>query len=128
LLNEDLRILVVDDFATMRRIIRNLLRDSDLKNVTEAEDGEAALKILQESTIDLVITDWSMPNMTGIDLLRSIRADEYLKTIPVLLVTAEAKREQILEAVTLGVNGYIIKPFTAETLKEKLEKILLKTG
>lgn len=128
MLNEDLRILVVDDFATMRRIIRNLLRDSDLKNVTEAEDGEAALKILQESTIDLVITDWSMPNMTGIDLLRSIRADEYLKTIPVLLVTAEAKREQILEAVTLGVNGYIIKPFTAETLKEKLEKILLKTG
>lgn len=118
-----MKILVVDDFSTMRRIIKNLLRDLGLNNVTEADDGQTALPKLKAGDFDFLITDWNMPGMTGIDLLKAVRADPKLSSLPVLMVTAEAKREQIIEAAQAGVNGYIIKPFTAATLKEKLDKI-----
>lgn len=118
-----MKILVVDDFSTMRRIIKNLLRDLGLTNTQEADDGATALPMLKEGDFDFVVTDWNMPGMQGIDLLKHIRADENLKHLPVLMVTAEAKREQIIAAAQAGVNGYIVKPFTAGTLKEKLDKI-----
>jgi len=118
-----MRILIVDDFSTMRRIVKNLLNDIGMTNTAEAEDGHSALAALRASSFDFVITDWNMPGMTGIDLLKSIRSDDKLKTLPVLMVTAESKREQIIEAAQHGVNGYIIKPFTAQTLQEKLDKI-----
>ncbi|KAF1694562.1 response regulator [Pseudoxanthomonas jiangsuensis] len=118
-----MRILIVDDFSTMRRIVKNLLNDLGYSNTAEADDGTTALAALRSAPFDFVVTDWNMPGMTGIDLLRAIRADDKLKTLPVLMVTAEAKREQIIEAAQNGVNGYIIKPFTAQTLEEKLGKI-----
>ncbi len=118
-----MKILVVDDFSTMRRIIKNLLRDLGFNNTAEADDGTTALPILQAGGIDFLVTDWNMPGMQGIDLLKHVRADEKLKDLPVLMVTAEQKREQIVEAAQAGVNGYIVKPFTAATLKEKLDKI-----
>ena len=118
-----MKILVVDDFATMRRIVKNLLRDLGFKNTTEADDGSTALPMLKNGEFDFLITDWNMPNMKGIELLKAIRADENLKSLPVLMVTAEAKREQIIEAASAGVNGYVVKPFTAETLRAKIEKI-----
>jgi two-component system chemotaxis response regulator CheY len=118
-----MKVLVVDDFSTMRRIIKNLLRDLGFTNISEADDGSTAWPMLQNGDFDFVITDWNMPGMQGIDLLKAIRADEKLSHIPVLLVTAEAKKEQIVMAAQAGVNGYIVKPFTAATLKTKLEKI-----
>ncbi|EOD80172.1 histidine kinase [Grimontia sp. AD028] len=118
-----MKILVVDDFSTMRRIVKNLLRDLGFNNTVEADDGLTALPILKKGGIDFVVTDWNMPGMQGIDLLKNIRADDELKHLPVLMITAEAKREQIVEAAQAGVNGYIVKPFTAATLKEKLDKI-----
>ena len=118
-----MRILIVDDFSTMRRIIKNLLNDLGYTNTAEAEDGNSALTALGQGSFDFVVTDWNMPGMTGIELLKAIRADDRYKTLPVLMVTAEAKREQIIEAAQNGVNGYIIKPFTAQTLEEKLGKI-----
>ena len=118
-----MKILVVDDFSTMRRIVKNLLRDLGFHNTQEADDGLTALPMLQKGDFDFVVTDWNMPGMQGIDLLKAIRADDKLKHLPVLLVTAEAKKEQIVEAAQAGVNGYIVKPFTAGTLKEKLDKI-----
>ncbi|KGM07336.1 Chemotaxis regulator [Methylophaga thiooxydans] len=118
-----MKILIVDDFSTMRRIIKNLLRDLGFNNTLEADDGVTALPILEAGGIDFLITDWNMPGMQGIDLLKTVRADEKLATLPVLMVTAETKREQIIEAAQAGVNGYIVKPFTAATLKEKIEKI-----
>jgi two-component system chemotaxis response regulator CheY len=120
-----MKILVVDDFSTMRRIVRNLLVELGFTNtlIQEAEDGNAALALLRANPIDLVVTDWNMPNMTGIELLRAIRADTALKSMPVLMVTAENNRDQIIAAAQSGVNGYIIKPFTAVTLREKLGKI-----
>ncbi|EMR11959.1 chemotaxis regulator [Methylophaga lonarensis MPL] len=118
-----MKILIVDDFSTMRRIIKNLLRDLGFNNTVEADDGLTALPILKTGTIDFLVTDWNMPGMQGIDLLKTVRADEKLSTLPVLMVTAETKREQIIEAAQAGVNGYIVKPFTAATLKEKIEKI-----
>ncbi len=118
-----MKILIVDDFSTMRRIIKNLLRDLGFNNTSEADDGNTALPMLQNGSFDFLVTDWNMPGMTGIDLLRAVRADENLSHMPVLMVTAEQKREQIVEAAQAGVNGYIIKPFTAQTLKEKLDKI-----
>jgi two-component system chemotaxis response regulator CheY len=121
--NKNMRILIVDDFSTMRRIVKNLLADLGYTNTAEADDGNTALAALRSAPFDFVVTDWNMPGMTGIDLLRAIRADDKLKTLPVLMVTAEAKREQIIEAAQNGVNGYIIKPFTAQTLEEKLGKI-----
>lgn len=118
-----MRILIVDDFSTMRRIIKNLLRDLGFNNTTEADDGLTALPILKAGGIDFLVTDWNMPGMQGIDLLKTVRADETLSSIPVLMVTAETKREQIIEAAQAGVNGYVVKPFTAATLKDKIDKI-----
>ncbi|CAM2968902.1 chemotaxis response regulator CheY [Shewanella amazonensis] len=123
-----MKILIVDDFSTMRRIIKNLLRDLGFNNTQEADDGSTALPMLQKGDFDFVVTDWNMPGMQGIDLLKAIRADENLKHIPVLMVTAEAKREQIIAAAQAGVNGYVVKPFTAATLKEKLDKIFERLG
>lgn len=122
-MKKDLKILVVDDFSTMRRIIKNLLKDLGFTNVEEADDGKTALPILKQGRIDFLVTDWNMPGMTGIDLIKVVRADPALAHIPVLMVTAEAKREQIIAAAQAGVNGYVVKPFTAAVLKEKLDKI-----
>jgi len=118
-----MKILIVDDFSTMRRIIKNLLRDLGFTNTEEADDGHSALPMLQSAKFDFLITDWNMPGMTGIELLKAVRADEKIASLPVLMVTAEAKREQIIEAAQAGVNGYVVKPFTAAALKEKIEKI-----
>jgi two-component system, chemotaxis family, chemotaxis protein CheY len=119
-----LRFLVVDDFSTMRRIVKNFLTDLGYSNIQEADDGNTALPILKSGNIDFLITDWNMPGMPGLDLLKAVRGDPALAKLPVLLLTAEAKREQIVEAAQAGVNGYVVKPFTAQTLKEKIEKIL----
>ena len=122
-MNNDLKFLVVDDFSTKRRIVRNLLKELGFTNVDEAEDGVVALQKLKSGTFDFVVSDWNMPNMTGIELLRAVRADAALKHLPVLMVTAEAKKENIVEAAQAGASGYIVKPFTAATLDEKLNKI-----
>ncbi|MGE0386512.1 MAG: chemotaxis response regulator CheY [Gammaproteobacteria bacterium] len=122
-MDKGMKILVVDDFSTMRRIIKNLLRDLGFNNTAEADDGVTALPMLKAGKFDFLITDWNMPGMQGIDLLKAVRADPDLKGLPVLMVTAEQKREQIVEAAQAGVNGYIVKPFTAQTLKEKIDKI-----
>jgi two-component system, chemotaxis family, chemotaxis protein CheY len=122
-LDKTIKILIVDDFSTMRRIIKNLLRELGYNNTQEADDGLTALPMLKQGSFDLLVTDWNMPGMQGIDLLKAVRADEKLKAMPVLMVTAEQKKEQIIEAAKAGVNGYIVKPFTAATLKEKLDKI-----
>ena len=122
-MNKNMKILIVDDFSTMRRIVKNLLRDLGFNNTQEADDGLTALPMLKKGEFDFVVTDWNMPGMQGIDLLKHIRADAELKHLPVLMITAEAKLEQIIEAAQAGVNGYIVKPFTAATLKEKLDKI-----
>jgi two-component system chemotaxis response regulator CheY len=123
MLDPQMKILTVDDFSTMRRIIKNILHHLGYLNVAEADDGSAALAMLQMQDIDFVISDWNMPNMNGLELLRAIRADDKLQHIPVLLVTAEALKENVVEAVKAGVNGYIVKPFTAETLREKIAAI-----
>ena len=116
-------ILVVDDFSTMRRIIKGLLQDLGFANITEADDGLTALSLLKAGNFDLLITDWNMPGMQGVELLRRVRADERMKKLPVLMLTAEATRAQIVAAAQAGVSGYVIKPFTAATLKEKIDKI-----
>ena len=122
--DSNMKILVVDDFSTMRRIVRNLLKELGFANVSEAEDGVDALnKLRSEGNFEFVVSDWNMPNMTGIELLRNIRADAALKHLPVLMVTAEAKRENIIEAAQAGASGYVVKPFTAATLDEKLKKV-----
>jgi two-component system chemotaxis response regulator CheY len=118
-----MKILIVDDFSTMRRIIENVLRHLGFNDTHEAADGNSALAMLQNGNFDFLVTDWNMPGMSGIDLLKAVRADAKLASLPVLMVTAESKREQIIEAAQAGVNGYIVKPFTAITLKEKIEKI-----
>ncbi len=122
-MNKDMKILIVDDFSTMRRIIKNLLRDLGFNNIMEADDGTTALPLLQKGSFDFLVTDWNMPGMQGIDLLIAIREDPDLSSLPVLMLTAESKREQIIEAAQAGVNGYVVKPFTAQTLKEKIDKI-----
>jgi two-component system chemotaxis response regulator CheY len=122
--SKEMKFLVVDDYSTMRRIVKNLLHDLGYADVTEADDGSTALPLLQNGSFDFLITDWNMPGMAGLDLLKAVRASEKLKKMPVLMLTAEAKREQIVEAAQAGVNGYVIKPFTAATLKEKIDKIL----
>jgi two-component system chemotaxis response regulator CheY len=121
---ESMKFLVVDDFSTMRRIVRNLLKELGFTNVDEAEDGAVALAKLKGGSFDFVISDWNMPNMTGIELLRAVRADAALCKLPVLMITAEAKKENIIEAAQAKANGYIVKPFTAAVLDEKLNKIL----
>lgn len=118
-----MKILVVDDFSTMRRIIKNLLRDLGFNNTEEADDGHTALPMLQNGDFDFLITDWNMPGMSGMELLQACRQDERLKSLPILMVTAEAKRDQIIAAAEAGVNGYVVKPFTAAALQEKIEKI-----
>ena len=127
-MSKSLRFLVVDDFSTMRRIVKNLLNDLGYANVAEADDGKSALPMLQTGGFDFLVTDWNMPGMPGLDLLKAVRADPKLAKMPVLMLTAEAKREQIIEAAQAGVNGYVIKPFTAITLKEKIDKILGQTA
>jgi len=121
-----MKFLVVDDFSTMRRIIRNLLKELGYTNVDEAEDGAQALSKLKNDKYDFVVSDWNMPNMDGLTMLKHIRSDEVLSSIPVLMVTAEAKRENIIEAAKAGASGYVVKPFTAATLDEKLAKIFEK--
>ena len=122
------RFLVVDDFSTMRRIVRNLLKELGFANVDEAEDGAVALQKLKSSPFDFVVTDWNMPNMDGLTLLQNIRRTPELKHLPVLMITAEAKKENIIAAAQAGASGYIVKPFTAATLAEKLQKIFDKMG
>ena len=119
----NMKILVVDDFSTMRRIIKNLLKELGFSNIEEADDGATALPMLKQGNFDFLVTDWNMPGMTGIDLLKAVRADPALVNLPVLMVTAEAKREQIIMAAQAGVNGYVVKPFNGPTLKEKIDKI-----
>lgn len=121
--NKNMKILIVDDFSTMRRIIKNLLRDLGFSNTEEADDGNTALPMLRTGKYDFLVTDWNMPGMTGIELLKEVRADANLKHMPVLMVTAEAKRDQIVAAAQAGVNGYVVKPFTAAVLKEKIDRI-----
>jgi len=120
------KILVVDDFPTMRRIIKNLLKDLGYENVDEAEDGVMGLEKLRNNNFDLVVSDWNMPNMDGLVMLKTIRADAELSKLPVLMVTAEAKKENIIAAAQAGANGYVVKPFTAAVLEEKLNKIFEK--
>ena len=123
-----MKFLVVDDFSTMRRIVRNLLKELGFTNVDEAEDGQIALQKLNSLPFDFVVTDWNMPNMDGLTLLQNIRATPSLKHLPVLMITAEAKKENIIAAAQAGASGYIVKPFTAGTLSEKLNKIFEKMG
>ena len=118
-----MKILVVDDFSTMRRIVRNLLKELGFANVEEAEDGAVALQKLQEGGFDFVVTDWNMPNIDGLQLLQAIRSNPALSRLPVLMITAEAKKENIIAAAQAGANGYVVKPFTAATLEDKLVKI-----
>lgn len=122
-MDKNMKILIVDDFSTMRRIVKNLLNDLGFSNTSEADDGQTAFPMLQKGNFDFLITDWNMPGMDGLTLLTKVREDDNLKEMPVLMVTAEAKREQIVVAAQAGVNGYVVKPFTAVTLKEKIEKI-----
>jgi two-component system chemotaxis response regulator CheY len=119
-----MKFLVVDDFSTMRRIVKGLLVELGYQDVTEADDGSTALPMLRNGSFDFLITDWNMPGMPGLELLKAVRSDPKLAKLPVLMLTAEAKREQIIEAAQAGVSGYVIKPFTAVTLKEKIDKIL----
>ncbi len=123
-MSNNMKILVVDDFSTMRRIVKGLLGELGYNDVTEADDGNTALPLLKGGNFDFLITDWTMPGMPGLDLLKAVRGDAKLAKLPVLMLTAEAKREQIIEAAQAGVSGYVIKPFTAATLKEKIDKIL----
>jgi len=125
-LDLSLKVLVVDDMSTMRRIVKNVLKQIGYTDLHEAEDGEKGLKKLKEGGFGLVVSDWNMPVMMGIDMLRAIRADPDLKHIPVLMVTAEAQKENIIEAVQAGVSNYVVKPFTADALLEKLQKIFAK--
>jgi len=119
----NMKILIVDDFSTMRRIVRNLLKQLSFNNVDEAEDGDVALEKLKQGSYDFVITDWNMPNMTGLELLKAIRSDDNLKALPVLLITAEAEKENVVLAAEAGVNDYIVKPFTGDVLQQKINRI-----
>ncbi len=125
-MDKDIKILIVDDFATMRKVVRNLLKQSGYENVTEAEDGVSAMRTLKTQKIDFVISDWNMPNMSGIELLKAVRADAEIGKTPFLMVTAEALQDNVVAAVKAGVSNYIVKPFTAEVLNEKIQKIMEK--
>ncbi|MBU8909905.1 MAG: chemotaxis response regulator CheY [Desulfobacterales bacterium] len=124
--DKNIKILLVDDFSTMRKVIKNLLKQSGYNNIVEAEDGVDALKVLKSEKVDFVISDWNMPNMTGIELLKAVRADSDLSGLPFLMVTAEGLKENVVVAVKAGVSNYIVKPFTAEVLNEKIKKIIEK--
>ena len=124
IMKTDLKILIVDDFPTMRRIVKTLLKQNGYSNFVEAEDGEQAYKLLEsEGDFEMIVSDWNMPNMTGLELLKAVRANPKLKQLPFLMVTAEAEKENIIEAVKAGVSNYIVKPFTGQALKDKLDKI-----
>ncbi len=124
--NPDMRILVVDDFSTMRKIVKNVLKQLGYSNIEEAENGAEALKKLRAKKFDFVVSDWNMPTMDGLEMLKTIRSDSELKDLPVLMVTAEAEKDKVIAAIKAGVNNYIVKPFTAETLKQKMEQIYQK--
>ncbi len=126
MVQKNIKILIVDDFPTMRRIIKNLLKDLGYENVDEAEDGQMGLEKLRNGSFDFVVSDWNMPNLDGLEMLKQIRADPALSKLPVLMVTAEAKKENIIAAAQAGASGYVVKPFTAATLEEKLNKIFEK--
>ena len=119
----NMKILIVDDFATMRKILKNILKQIGFKNISEADDGKSALRVLKKESFDLILSDWNMPEISGLELLNSVRSDSKLKNIPFVMVTAEAQKDNILEAVKSGVNSYIVKPFTAETVGEKINKV-----
>lgn len=119
-----IKVLIVDDFATMRRILKNILKKIGFTNIIEADDGSNALKVLEKEKVDLVISDWNMPKMTGLELLKAVRSNAAFKDLPFLMVTAEAQKQNIIEAVQAGVSNYVVKPFTEEVITEKLEKIL----
>ncbi len=127
-MEKDIKILVVDDFATMRKVLRNLLKQAGYENIVEAADGVAALQIIRTEKIDFIISDWNMPNMSGIDLLKTVRADKEISGTPFLMVTAEALPERVVSAVKAGASSYITKPFTADVLHEKIAKIMAKMG
>ena len=118
-----MKVLIVDDFATMRRILKNILKQIGFTNIIEADDGKSALKALKDEKFDLILCDWNMPEMPGIDLLNNLKADDQLKDTPFVMVTAEAQKDNILMAVKAGVNSYVVKPFTAETIEQKLKKV-----
>ena len=128
MVDKNMKFLIVDDFSTMRRIVRNLLKELEFTNFDEAEDGLVALEKLRNNKYDFLVTDWNMPNMTGIELLRAVRQDARLKHLPVLMITAEAKKENIIEAAQAGASGYIVKPFTSAVLEEKLNKVFKAFG
>lgn len=119
----NMKVLIVDDFATMRRILKNIMKQIGFSDITEADNGKNALKILKSQEIDLILCDWNMPEMAGIEVLNTVRADDELKNTPFIMVTAEAQKENILEAVKAGVSSYVVKPFTAETVEQKLQKV-----
>jgi len=119
----NIKILIVDDFETMRRIIKGALKQMGFKNIIEDEDGDLALKTLKEEKVDLILADWNMPKMNGLELLKAVRGDENLKNIPFIMVTAEGQKDNVMEAVKAGVSNYIVKPFTPETLSEKIKKV-----
>ncbi len=125
-INMNMKVLVVDDFATMRKIVRNILKQIGFTNIVEADDGAHAMEVIKEDKIDFVVTDWNMPNMTGLELLKNIRATEKAKDTPVLMVTAEGLADNVVDAVKAGVDNYIVKPFTAETVQAKIEQIFAK--
>jgi two-component system chemotaxis response regulator CheY len=125
-IDKNMKVLVVDDFSTMRRIVKNILRQLEFTNIIEADDGSTGLEVLQKEKVGIIISDWNMPKMTGLELLKAVRADDALKDIPFLMVTAEAQQENIIEAVKAGVSNYIVKPFTAETLSQKIEQVFNK--
>jgi len=120
----NINVLVVDDFAIMRRIVKGVLRELGFKNIVEADDGSSALQELKKDDFGLIISDWNMPKMTGLDLLKAVRADDKYKNIPFIMVTAEGQKDNVVEAIKAGVSNYVVKPFTPDTLKEKLEKVL----
>ncbi len=123
-MDTSIKVLIVDDFATMRRILKNILKQLGFKNLLEADDGTTALESLEKNRVDLIISDWNMPKMTGLELLKTVRANEEYSKIPFLMVTAEAQKQNVIEAVQAGVSNYVVKPFTAESISEKLKKIL----
>ena len=123
-MDTSIKVLIVDDFATMRRILKNILKQLGFKNLVEADDGTTAWDVLESQEIDLIISDWNMPKMTGLELLKKVRASTKYKTAPFLMVTAEAQKQNVIEAVQAGVSNYVVKPFTAEAISDKLTKIL----
>ena len=125
-MDANLKVLVVDDFATMRRIIKNVLKQIGFSKILEADDGTSALEVLKENQVDLIISDWNMPQMTGLDLLKAVRGEKSTKNIPFLMVTAEAQKDNVIQAVQAGVSNYLVKPFTADSIKTKLAQILPK--